>query len=426
MLLLADAHNLADETSALRHAIHREPEIGLDLPKTQEKILGFLDGLPLEISLGRRCSSITALLRGTLHPDVPPGERPSVLLRADMDALPLQEQSGVPYSSRTDGIMHACGHDLHTSMLAGAARLLAERRHLLTHDVIFMFQPGEEGYDGAKIMIEEGVLDSSGRHPDAAYGLHVQSAGNPLGHFVTKPGVMTSASDGLFVTVHGAGGHGSAPHLAQDPVTVLAEMATALQVLITRQFDIFDPVVVSIGVLAAGTSRTIIPSTATFEATVRTFSHESRQGIQAAIRKLLRNIAHAHGVEVDIDYRREYPPTINTLDQTAHARHTIEELFGDDRHSELARPWSASEDFSRILELVPGAFIGLSAAPSGQDPHTLHFNHSPEAVFDDDVLADGAALYAQLALTAQRTGHPTAPHTRSAQNRDTGTEVLSS
>jgi hippurate hydrolase len=316
-----------------------------------------------------------------------------------MDALPVQERTGAEFTSRIDGTMHACGHDLHTSMLLGAATILADNRHKLAGDVVFMFQPGEEGFDGASVMVREGVLDAAGRRADAAFGMHVFSSMAPHGQFVTRPGVMMSASDGLFVTVRGAGGHGSAPHAAKDPVTVAAEMVLALQTMVTRQFDMFDPCVVTVGRLAAGAKRNVIPDTAEFDATIRSFSDANRERMQTAIPRLLEGIAHAHGVDVEVRYAAEYPLTVTDQAETEFAESTIAELFGHGgRHARLAQPLSGSEDFSRILAEVPGTFIGLSAVPAGADHRTSAFNHSPFATFDDGVLTDGAALYAQLAL----------------------------
>jgi amidohydrolase len=404
MTITSAARELQPELIRFRHAMHQEPEIGLDLPRTQEKVLEALAGLPYEVTLGKETTSVTAVLRGTAGSRDAPGEAgqgrrvtPSVLLRADMDGLPVQEKTGVDYTSRLDGAMHACGHDLHTAMLTGAATLLAENRHRLAGDVVLMFQPGEEGFDGASYMIREGVLDAPGRRVDAAYGMHVFSSLEPYGTFATKPGVMLSASDGLVVTVLGAGGHGSAPHAAKDPVTAAAEMVTALQVMITRQFNMFDPVVLSVGVLHAGTKRNVIPETARIEATIRTFSEASRQKLMDSIPRLLRGIASAHGLEVDVDYQQEYPLTITDEDETHTAENVITEMFGDSRLSRWATPLSGSEDFSRVLAEVPGTFIGLSAVPRGVDHAASPFNHSPYATFDDGVLADGAALYAELA-----------------------------
>lgn len=397
MNLLSDAHALQSDLAQLRHALHQEPEVGLVLPRTQDKVLQALDGLPYEIGLGRDTTSITAVLRGQATPSS--ARKPVVLLRGDMDALPLQERTGVPYTSMIDGAMHACGHDLHTSMLAGAATLLAERRDQLAGDVVLMFQPGEEGLDGAGVMIREGVLDAAGRKPDAAYGIHVVSALEPNGHFSSRPGTLMSASDALSVTVHGAGGHGSAPHTAKDPITAAAEMVTALQVMITRQFNMFDPVVLTVGVFQAGTKRNIIPETAVFEATVRTYSDASRDRMRTVVPRLLEGIAAAHGQEVTVDYQSEYPLTVTDEGETRNAEEVIADLFGDDRYSRMAQPLSGSEDFSRILAAVPGSFIFLSAVTPGADPLQSAFNHSPYAIFDDSVLGDGAALYAQLALS---------------------------
>ncbi|HEX2245966.1 MAG TPA: M20 family metallopeptidase [Arthrobacter sp.] len=415
MTVTADAHELQDEIVRLRHRLHQEPEIGLDLPRTQEKVLEALDGLPFEITLGQDTTSVTAVLRGTAGLDQSTSrnndaaaayaggsaaaDRPVVLLRGDMDGLPVQEATGVEYSSRIDGAMHACGHDLHTAMLAGAATLLAERRHQLAGDVVLMFQPGEEGFDGAGVMIREGVLDAAGKRPDAAFGLHVMSGLEPNARFFTKPDILMSASDGLFVTVHGAGGHGSAPHSAKDPVTAVSEMVTALQVMITRQFNMFDPVVLTVGLLQAGTKRNVIPDSARFEATVRTFSKASREKMMTAVPQLLEGIAAAHGLTVTVEYQPEYPLTVTDMDETHNAERIITSLFGDERYSRMAQPLSGSEDFSRVLAEVPGSFICLSAAAPGEDHCTAPFNHSPFATFDDNVLADGTALYAELALT---------------------------
>ena len=397
MTVLSDAQELTGDLTDLRHRLHQEPELGLHLPRTQEKVLEALSGLPYEITLGTDTTSVTAVLRGT------GGEasavRPVVLLRGDMDALPIQEHTGLDFSSRIDGAMHACGHDLHTTMLAGAATLLAHHRDRLAGDVVLMFQPGEEGFDGAGVMIREGVLDAAGRRADAAYGLHVMSAGAPNGQFLSRTGTLMSASDGLTVTVHGAGGHGSAPHQAQDPVTVIAEMVTALQVMVTRQFDMFDPVVLSVGVLQAGTKRNIIPESARLEATVRSYTAESRTKLQRVVPRLLQGIAAAHGLEVTVDYITEYPLTITDEGETGRAERIVGELFEGQRFTRMVNPLGGSEDFSRVLAQVPGTFVFLSALPRQADAATAAFNHSPAATFDDNVLADGAALYTQLALS---------------------------
>src|SRR6516225_1658260 len=271
MAVTDDAAAIAGEIAGLRHAIHAEPEVGLDLPLTQQKVLAALDGLPLEVSTGTALTSVTAVLRGTGNPG-----GPVVLLRGDMDALPVTERTGLDYASTHDGAMHACGHDLHTAMLAGAARLLSARRDELAGSVVFMFQPGEEGYGGARYMIEEGVLDAAGERASAAYALHVASAELPFGVFSGRGGPMMAAAEALDITVHGRGGHGSQPHHAADPIPVASEIVTALQVVVTRNFDIFDPVVITVGSFHAGTTNNVIPDEAKMEVTIRSFSPESR------------------------------------------------------------------------------------------------------------------------------------------------------
>jgi amidohydrolase len=329
-----------------------------------------------------------------------------VLLRGDMDALPVAERSGEDFAA-TNGAMHACGHDLHTSALVGGARLLSAHRDALAGDVVFMFQPGEEGWDGAGTMIAEGVLDAAGRRADHAYALHVFSNRLPAGLVVSRPGVFLSASHALDVTVRGAGGHGSNPHTARDPIAAAAEMITSLQTMVTRSFDIFDPVVITVGVLSAGTRRNIIPDTASFQATVRSFSAQSGEALPVAITRVLQGVAAAHGVEVEVHLSAEYPLTVNAADEVDFARGLVAELFGEDRYHSAAQPVSGSEDFSRVLEAVPGAFLAMGACAPGLDPDSAPMNHSPLARFDDAVLADAAAIYATLAAT--RLSGPSGP-----------------
>jgi hippurate hydrolase len=294
--------------------------------------------------------------------------------------------------------MHACGHDLHTAMLAGAARLLSARQADLPGNVIFMFQPGEEGFGGARLMIDEGVLDAAGERPVAAYALHVASSVLPLGVSSSRAGTVMAASDTLAVTVRGRGGHGSQPHRAADPIPAACEMVTALQTMVTRRFDVFDPVVITVGTFHAGTANNVIGDDATFTATVRTFSPEAHDRIKEASLGLVRQIAAAHGLTADAEYEDGYPVTVNDGIELDRAGQTITELLGDQRFFAAANPLTGSEDFSYVLQQVPGAFLMVGACPADTDPATAAYNHSAQAAFDDAVLADGTALYAALAL----------------------------
>jgi amidohydrolase len=388
----ADAQEIAHELTVLRHAVHLEPELGLALPRTQEKVLGALDGLGLELTLGKGLNSVTAVLRGAK-----PG--PTVLLRGDMDALPLQETVVHDVApSRFDGVMHACGHDLHTTMLVGAAKLLTARKESLAGDVVFMFQPGEEGDDGAGHMLAEGVLRATGTKPSAAYAIHVSSGLVPRGVFTARPDTLMASCADLRVTVRGRGGHGSAPFLANDPIPVACEMVTAIQTAVTRKFDIFDPIVVTVGSFHAGTKENIIPDTAHFDATIRTFSQATQDKVRPVLLDLVQGIARAHGVQVEAEFHGLYPVTSN--DEAAYdtVARTVGELFGEDRFVRMPNPLAGAEDFSRILQEVPGAMVFLGATIEGRDFETTPYNHSPEAAFDDRVLPDGAALLTRLAL----------------------------
>jgi hippurate hydrolase len=293
--------------------------------------------------------------------------------------------------------MHACGHDLHTAGLVGAVRLLAARRAELPGDVVFMFQPGEEGWNGAGHMIREGVLTAAGRPVVAAYGLHVISE-IPAHRFTGRPGPLMAASDGLFVRVVGAGTHGSRPYGGLDPVPAACEMVTALQTMVTRRFDIFDPVVVTVGTFHAGTKRNVIPDDATFEATVRSYSVAARERLRAESVRLCEDIAAAHGLRAEVSYDAEYPVTVNDPEHHEFVADTVRELFGDERFQPMPNPDPGSEDFSRVLAEVPGAYVFLGACPPAVDPATAPTNHSPLATFDDAVLPDGAALLAELAV----------------------------
>jgi hippurate hydrolase len=408
--LLTEARALAPDLTAIRRRLHQRPEVGLHLPETQSAVLTELEGLGCEITLGTALTSVTAVLRGGRRD---PENPTTVLLRADMDALPVLEKTGLDFASEIDGAMHACGHDLHMAMLLGGARLLSRHREELAGDVVLMFQPGEEGCNGASLMIEEGVLDASGRRADAAYGMHVMTNLGERGQILSRDGASLSASSGLFVTLTGKGGHGSTPFLAKDPVPALAEIITGLQNLITRRFNIFDPVVLSVGVIRVGGARNVIAEDAHFEATVRSYSEEATTTLQTLIPEYIRSVAQAHGLECEIRFEREYPVTATDGAENQRAAALLTELFSDEpgKITAMANPLAGSEDFSFVLQQVPGTFFFLEATPAPEaQAQPGAYNHSPYVVFDDSVLPDGAAAYACLALGRLAAGHPGASH----------------
>jgi amidohydrolase len=387
--LLAAAGSLLDDAVEVRRRLHRRPELGLELPETQAVVLEALDGLPLTTTVGASTSSVTAVLEGDR-----PG--PTILLRADMDALPLQEDTGLDFASEVDGAMHACGHDAHTAMLLAAARLLSERRGDLAGRVLFMFQPGEEGFHGARYMLEEGLLDlAGGVRPTAAFAIH-QTPNAPSGVVACRGGALLASADVFEVTVTGRGGHASMPHLALDPVPVACEIVVAIQTAVTRQIDAFDPAVVTVAKIRAGTTNNVIPETATVLGTIRTVSAKTRDRVQKILQRLAEGIADAHGGSASVTFDRGYPVTVNDDAWAATALSVAGEIVGPELAVVSPAPVMGAEDFSYVLEEVPGAMVFL-----GTDPGTggrAAPNHSNRMVIDEGAMATGIALYAGMAL----------------------------
>ena len=382
-----EALSLTTELRDLRRELHRNPELGLELPFTQQKILDSLEGLPLEITTGTSLSSVIAVLRGGK-----PG--PTVLLRGDMDALPVTEATGLDFAS-INGNMHACGHDLHVTGLVGAAKLLSAHQADLAGTVAFMFQPGEEGQGGAKIMLEERMFESIGTTPDAAYAIHV-APGVP-GTFVSRPGTVMAGANTLHVTMHGKGGHSSRPEDSTDPIRPLMEFGQALYSMITGSFSVFDPIVAEVTQLEAGNAVNIIPATAKLGASVRTLSAETTKRFPVVATQLAQSIAAAHDCTAEVVWNEQYPVTINDAEETEFVAATLRETFGDGRYVQAPDPVMGSEDFSFVLNEVPGTFLFLFVSPEDVDTETAATNHSPEVLFDDAHLPDQAAALATLA-----------------------------
>lgn len=375
-----------EEITALRRDIHREPELGFDTERTAEKVLEAFDGLPLEVETGVAKNGIVATLRGG-------GDGPAVGLRADMDALPILEETGLPFASRAEGKMHACGHDGHTSMLVGAAKALSQGplRERLNGTVRFVFQPAEEREGGGKVMVEEGVADGL----DSIFALHLWP-GLPFGVAATKPGPIMAAADAFELTVRGKGGHGAMPHLAADAVAISAQILTALQTVVAREVDPVEPAVLTVGKIQAGTAFNIIPETATLGGTVRTLNEDVRRRIPERIREISSGIAQGMRGEAELDYDFSYPVTRNDEEAARLALEVAGELFGEDRALEAPNPSMGGEDFSYFLEKLPGAYVWLGV---GEDTPKLH---TPKFDFDEEILPRGAALLAALALRSLR------------------------
>ena len=392
--ILEQAQSMLPELQSLRRKLHQIPEFGLELPNTLKVILDEISPLG-EITLGKSITSAVLHIKGDL-----PG--PTVLLRADMDALAVIEDTGVPYAS-TNGFMHACGHDLHMAMGVGAAKILASRKSELKGEVIIFFQPGEEGHHGADVMIEEQALMVSGSKPIRAYGLHVFSS-YPVGMMGSRSGPLMASAGDLLVTVTGSGGHGSMPWLSKDPISVLNEIMSSLQTMVTKRFSAFDPVIVNIGWVRAGDTATtnVIPETASFGATVRVFSEENATKLKQYTQELVDSIATGFGLSATVEFTRATKVLMNDPQAISSVEKVTSELFGTSRYINLPTPIAGGEDFASIVSEIPGAFVFMGACPPGIDHTTAATNHSNKAVFDDSVLGDGAALLASLAVDALR------------------------
>lgn len=389
MSFVEEGKALLPELQSLRRQLHQIPELNLDLPNTQKVVLDQLKGLPIEVTTGTRCTSVTGVLRGA-------SDGPVVLLRGDMDGLPITEETGLPFAS-TNGNMHACGHDLHISGLIGAAKILSAHKAELPGTVVFMFQPGEEAVHGAQVMIDEGILDAAGKKPDAAYGIHVWGS-EPFGVFGTRGGPLMAGANTLKVTVLGKGGHGSAPHTTLDPVPVVAEIVLGIQAYVARHINVFDPIVVTVARIQGGVPVNAIPTSATLEASVRTLSKENLAKLDEDFPRLASGIASAYGCTAETIFTHSVPVTANDPSEAQFALSTVSAMLGADRAFEMPTPMMGSEDFSYVLEQVPGAFIILGAQPPSIPVGEASSNHSSKVLFDDGVLGDQAAVLAQLAF----------------------------
>jgi len=375
--------NFGEQIVALRRDIHREPELGFDTERTAKKVLAALDGLPLDIEMGVARNGVVATLRR--------GEGPTVALRADMDALPIEEETGLPFSSWIGGRMHACGHDGHTSMLVGAAHALSREdlRDRLNGTVKFVFQPAEEGGGGGRVMVDEGVADEV----SSIFALHLWP-GLPFGKVATKAGPIMAAADAFEMEIIGSGGHGAMPHLAADAVVIAAQVVTALQTVVSREVDPVEPAVLTVGEIGAGTAFNIIPEKARIGGTVRTLNPDLRRRIPGRMEAVARGVAKGMRGDANLDYIFSYPVTANDEGAACRALDVAEELFGGHSVLELSNPSMGAEDFAYFLEKVPGAFIWLGV---GEDVAGLH---TPQFAFDEEILPRGSALLAALALEA--------------------------
>lgn len=386
MNTFSEAQSLLPDIIDLRRRIHANPELGNDLPETTAAVLDAISDLDLEIRKSERTTSIVATLHGAK-----PGRR--ILLRGDMDALPMPENNDLAFASKRPGVMHACGHDSHTAMLVGAAKVLKQHQSELAGSVDFFFQTGEEGFFGAREVLEEGLFDAP-CSPDAVFALHI----TPLleaGVFTGRPGPLLAAADTFEMIVRGKGGHASMPHDCLDPIPVACEIVQAFQTFVTRRVPAFDPIVLTTTKIEAGTTSNVIPEVANVLGTLRSTSEKSRLLAHEGLNRLATKIGEAHEMEVEFKIGEGYPVTVNEGAFTEFAARTVRELFGEKAYRPMRSPMMGAEDFSFLLQRFPGAMLFLGVKPD--DPSLAAPCHSNRMILNESAMAHGAALHAQVA-----------------------------
>jgi amidohydrolase len=380
----------AEIVRPIRRDIHTHPEVGYKEKRTSALITEFLKELGLEVRTGIARTGVVGVLRS--------GRKgPTIALRADMDALPIQEETGLAHASVNDGVMHACGHDGHTAILLGTANALVQMKKHLVGNVIFMFQPAEEGGAGGKRMCEEGCLDDP--KADLVFALHCRPQ-EPLGHIGLKAGIGSSQSDMFKMTVLGRDCHGSRPDMGTDPIVIAARVVDGLQSIVSREVAPFDIAVITVGTFHGGTASNQIPDKVELSGTVRTFNPEVREKVKKAMRRVLTNTTKAHGASYKMRFYDGYPPVINDPGAVELIRQVGEKLLGKDSIQTYEYPSMGAEDYAYYLHRIPGAMFQLGlAAKDCDDPHKLHANRFD---FNDDALQYGIAMMAGVVFAGQQ------------------------
>ncbi|MDN4073027.1 M20 metallopeptidase family protein [Fictibacillus terranigra] len=385
--IVEQACGLYEEAVRLRRMIHENPELGFEEYKTAEIIANYLKELGIEVTTEVAKTGVIGILHGEK-------EGPVLAFRADIDALPIQEKTDVNYKSKMPGVMHACGHDMHTAMLLAAAKVLSQNKHYLSGTIKFIFQPAEEMKGGGKMMIEEGVL--SNPNVDHVFAFHVWPE-LPTGIYGFRNGEIMASMDSFDVVLKGKQGHGAAPHQGVDAIVGAAQVITALQTIVSREIDPVDSVVITIGTIEAGDGYNIIPEKASFKGTVRTLNANTRTEARQSIKRIIQGVASALKLEVDIKFNFSvgYPVTINDPKFNEHAAAIASDLFGENSVQWLNKPSMASEDFAFYLEKVPGTFVFLGVGENTEEPIKLH---SDVFLPDEKAMIQGISLIVALAI----------------------------
>jgi len=382
--IIQKAKELQPRIVEWRRDFHQHPEVALKEFNTAKKVEKILRGFGIETKMMVNGTAVRGFLKGSK-----PGK--TFALRADIDALPLQEETDVPYKSQNPGVMHACGHDAHTAMLLAAAMILTEWKNKLTGNVVFLFQPAEETGDGARPMVEEGALEGV----NSVFAIHVYSslAGGTLAY---KPGPILAAGDFFDVKIMGKGGHGGLPHMAIDPIVIAANAITTLQTIVSREVDPLESAVVSICKMEAGKGAyNVIPDSATFGGTIRSHSPELREYLPKRIKEILNGAIPAMRGTYEFNLMSKFPATINNEEMTAFVAGIAQDLLGKDKVVQM-KPMMGSEDFSYYLQKVPGTFVFLGV--ENKEKGIIYPQHHPKYELDEDILPLGTALHLAVAM----------------------------
>jgi amidohydrolase len=390
MTAVAISPELFADTVAIRRDLHAHPELAFEETRTAGIVAERLRALGLDVHTGIGGTGVVGVLAGAQ-----PG--PTIMLRADMDALPMPEENDVPYASRNAGVTHACGHDAHVAMLLGAAAILRERASEVHGRIAFVFQPAEEGGGGARAMLDDGLIARFAI--ERAYGLHVvNTAGNelaPSGVFGLRAGPVMAAVDSFDLVVEGMGGHGAMPHRSVDPVVVASDVVGALQRVVSREIDPVEPAVLTIGAINGGTTYNVIPPRVALKGTVRTFTDATRDTMEARVRRIAEHTCAAANATCSLQWHPSYPVTVNDPAEAAFVTAALAAEFGADRVQEIA-PVMGSEDFSYFAQVVPACFYFLGA---GDAAHRFP-NHHPAFDIDENAMSAGIAAHVAVALAA--------------------------
>ncbi|MEZ5371483.1 MAG: M20 family metallopeptidase [Microthrixaceae bacterium] len=390
--LVAEASGISGDLVAWRRDIHTHPELGLHNPRTRDLIVAELESLGQSVRTGERASWVAADLVGD-------ADGPTILLRADTDALPMTENTGEPFRSAVDGRAHTCGHDGHVAMLLGAARLLTARRADLAGTVRLVFQPGEEGHAGARVMLDEGVLTDGLTNPvTGSFAMHV-TPNIPTGYLGMRPGPLMASADEFTVTVRGKGTHASTPHFGVDPMPAAAQLVGALNTMVTRRIEAFDPAILTVAHLTGGTTHNVIPERVLMEGTVRCVSGRTRDRVEELFAEVVHGVTAAHGCTAEIDYHRGYPVTVNDAAMTDLVGEVCGAVIGPSTMLPLPSPVMGAEDDSYVLQQVPGAMAFLGVCPADIENFLEAPScHSDVMRMNEDALPLGAAMHTGVAI----------------------------